>query len=41
MVIGTTTSGNLLYAKDYMEITEQLLKAMNENYHTPVEKQVN
>ncbi len=38
MVIGTTTSGNLLYAKEYMNITDDVLKALNENYHTPVEK---
>ena len=38
IVIGTTTSGNLLYAKQDMDITENVLKALNENYHTPVEK---
>ena len=38
MVIGTTTSGNLLYAKEDMDITQSVLKALNENYHSPVEK---
>ncbi|MDP1744606.1 MAG: OmpH family outer membrane protein [Bacteroidota bacterium] len=41
VVIGTTTSGNLLYAKQYMDITEDVLKALNENYHSPVEKSLN
>ncbi len=36
LVIGTTTSGNLLYAKEYMDITDEVLKALNENYHSPV-----
>ena len=38
LVIGTTNSGNLLYAKQYMDITENVLKALNENYHSPSEK---
>lgn len=41
LVIGTTTSGNLLYAKEYMDITANVLKALNENYHSPVEKSIN
>lgn len=36
LVIGTTTSGNLLYAREYMDITDEVLKALNENYHSPV-----
>jgi outer membrane protein len=36
MVFGTTTSGNIMYARDYMDITQEVLKALNENYHTPV-----
>jgi outer membrane protein len=35
LVIGTTTSGNLLYAREYMDITDEVLKALNENYHVP------
>ena len=40
LVIGTTTSGNLLYAKEYMDITDNVLRALNENYHSPVEKKL-
>lgn len=32
IVIGTTQSGNLLYGTNYMDITDELLKALNENY---------
>lgn len=32
LVIGTTQSGNLLYGSSYMDITDELLKALNENY---------
>jgi outer membrane protein len=32
IVIGTTQSGNLLYGKNYMDITDELLKALNESY---------
>ena len=38
IVIGTTTSGNLLYAKERMDITDEVLKELNKNYHTPLAK---
>jgi outer membrane protein len=32
IILGTTSSGNLLYADEGMDITEEVIKAMNENY---------
>ena len=32
LVIGTTNSGNLLYGKVELDITDQLIKALNDNY---------
>lgn len=32
LIVGTTTSGNVLYGTTAMDITDDLLKAMNENY---------
>lgn len=34
IVLGTTASGNILYAKDYMDITDEVVKALNEQYKT-------
>lgn len=33
MVLGTTTSGNILYGEGGMDITEELIKALNEEYY--------
>jgi len=38
MIIGTTTEGNLLYAKPDMDITEVVLKELNQNYKGDVSK---
>lgn len=38
LVIGTTNAGNLLYAREYMDITDDVLKALNENYHSSIAK---
>jgi Skp family chaperone for outer membrane proteins len=32
MVLGTTTSGNILYAEGYMDITKEVLEAINAGY---------
>jgi outer membrane protein len=32
LVLGTTTSGNILFAKDYMDITQDVLTELNTNY---------
>ncbi|MCB0428701.1 MAG: OmpH family outer membrane protein [Flavobacteriales bacterium] len=32
MILGTTTSGNLLYAKDAIDITDEVLAALNKSY---------
>lgn len=32
LIFGTTSSGNILYGKDNMDITEEILKALNANY---------
>jgi outer membrane protein len=37
IVFGTTNSGNILYAKESLDITKEVLKALNENYRS-VEK---
>jgi len=34
IVLGTTTSGNILFAREQMDITDEVLKALNENYKT-------
>ena len=34
VVLGTTTSGNILYGKENMDITDEVIKALNENYKT-------
>jgi len=38
MIIGTTTEGNLLYAKPEMDITEQVLIILNQSYKGDVVK---
>lgn len=32
IVLGTTSSGNILYAKEQMDITDEVIKALNEQY---------
>lgn len=32
LIFGTTSSGNILYGEDYMDITEDVLKELNKNY---------
>lgn len=32
LILGTTSSGNILYARESMDITEEVIKALNENY---------
>lgn len=32
IIFGTTSSGNLMYAEDNMDITEEILNVMNQNY---------
>jgi outer membrane protein len=32
LILGTTTSGNILYAKHDMDITKEVLEALNEHY---------
>lgn len=40
LILGTTTSGNILYGEEYMDITDDVLKVLNENYkQSPVESQ--
>lgn len=34
IILGTTTSGNVLYGDKSLDITEQLLDALNQYYHT-------
>src|SRR5690606_19616194 len=34
IILGTTLSGNVLYGKQAIDITDELLKALNENYQT-------
>ena len=38
LVLGTTASGNILFAKNYMDITNEVLEALNKDYSsTPSE----
>ena len=39
IVFGTTNSGNLLYAKESMDITKEVLEALNANYSSGENKQ--
>lgn len=39
IVFGTTNSGNLLYATDRMDITKEVLEALNANYSSGENKQ--
>lgn len=32
IILGTTSNGNILYGKDHVDITEQVLKGLNINY---------
>ena len=32
LIVGTTSSGNVLYGADGIDVTEELLKALNEQY---------
>lgn len=41
LVMGTTNSGNLLYADEAMDITNDVLKAINEEYKEPVKESKN
>ncbi|MFL5763624.1 MAG: OmpH family outer membrane protein [Bacteroidia bacterium] len=34
LVMGTTTDGNILFAREDMDITNEVLKALNENYRS-------
>jgi outer membrane protein len=36
LILGTTTSGNILFAKEYMDITDDVLKALNDSYKQEV-----
>ena len=33
LILGTTSAGNLLYAPEALDITDELLKALNKEYH--------
>ncbi|MCE3229441.1 MAG: hypothetical protein K0S32_3992 [Bacteroidetes bacterium] len=33
IVLGTTTSGNILFAKNYLDITDEVLNDINKNYN--------
>ena len=32
LILGTTTSGNILYGKDFIDVTDELLESLNNNY---------
>lgn len=36
IVLGTTTSGNILFAREYMDITNDVLEEINKNYNTAI-----
>jgi Skp family chaperone for outer membrane proteins len=38
IVLGTTNSGNILYGIDYMDITKEVLEAINADYRQPKEQ---
>ena len=38
MIIGTTLSGNLLYGKDALDITDEVLKGLNAEYYSTGEQ---
>jgi outer membrane protein len=36
IVLGTTTSGNILFAKNYLDITDEVLENINKNYNPSI-----